>query len=163
MKKILLIFLLCSIASTSACDVRGDTAKRGVEKYLPTPTPPFSPIPTPTPIDPAYNVAADTSVEGDTIHSNGSGQKKAETCKKLDRVMVNGDDNVLTVKGVCRQIMINGDRNKISADAAIEFVFNGTENTLEHSRFVNGKLPLITQSTSGNLVGHVPVAGDKQR
>lgn len=162
MKKVLLITLLFLIASTSACDVRSDTAKRGVEKYLPTPTPAFSPIPTPTPVDPAFMIAADTSVEGETIHSNGSGQKKTESCKKLDRVMVNGDDNVLTIKGVCRQIMINGDRNKISAEAAIEFVFNGTENTLEHSRFVNGKLPLITQNKSGNLVEHAPAAGSKQ-
>lgn len=156
MKTTLLIVLLCSIASTLACDVRSDTAKRGMEKYLPTPTPVFSPIPTPTPVDPAFIIAADVNIDSETIHSNISGEKKTETCKKLDRLMVNGDDNVITVKGVCRQIMVNGDGNKISVDAAIEFVFNGTSNAVAHSRFVNGKLPLVTQSRPGNLIEHFP-------
>lgn len=146
----LLISLVALVASS--CDVRSDTAKREMEKFTSSPTPPILPIPTTTPVDPADIVNVDTSLDGDKITVSGHEQKQTVTCKKFNRVMVNGDDNTITIKGACSQIMINGDRNEITADAAMEIVLNGSENKVLYSRYVNGKLPSIVENQAGNVI-----------
>jgi hypothetical protein len=123
-----------------------------MEKFSGTPTPTISPVPTPTPIDPADVVAVDTSQDGDILTVNGQKQKKSITCKKYDQVMINGNGSVVSVTGVCRQIIINGDDNEVTADAAAEFVFNGSGNALKFARFANGKQPIISQNQAGNVV-----------
>lgn len=153
-----LALVFAVLAVTSACDVRSETAKREMEKFTSSPTPYFSPIPTPTPVDPADSVTIDTSQDGETIHINGYKEKLSRNCQKFNRVLINGDDNEVTIKGVCRQIMVNGDRNKITSDAAMEFVFNGSENTLKHSRFVNSKPPVIVENRAGNQIEKVTAA-----
>jgi hypothetical protein len=134
-----------------SCDVQSSITKQSVEKYLPTPTPSISPTPTEMPIDPADVVTVDTSVEGKPISINGPLDKKV-VCTKYNQVMVNSSDNVTTIKGACRQIMINGHRNKITVDATTEIVINGNENNITYSRFVNGKRPRITENQSGSVV-----------
>ena len=39
--------------------------------------------------------------------------------------------------------------------AATEFVFNGSENTVKYSRFVNGKQPNIVENKPGNVIEQV--------
>jgi hypothetical protein len=158
MKKLFTIVCLLFIATLASCDVRSDTAKRDMEKFISSPTPPITPFPTMTPVDPKDVVEVDTSQQGDTIHFNGEGQKKTESCTKFNRLMVNGDKYVLTIKGVCRQIMINGDGNDITADAAMEFVLNGSNNTVRYSRYANGKQPTIVESRTGNTIEKVPAS-----
>ena len=63
---------------------------------------------------------------------------------------------MIIAKGACRQIMINGDRNKITADAAMEFVLNGSENIVKYSRFPNGKQPTVIDNRGGNVVEKAP-------
>ncbi len=147
------VFAIVAIAS--ACDLRSGIAREEMEKFSPSPTPVFSPIPTPTPIDPADSVAVDTSQDGDVIHINGSKEKKSENCSKFNRVLVNGDDNEIILKGVCRQIMVNGDRNKIKSDAGAEFLFNGSQNTLSYSRYANGKMPTVVENRPGNQIDKI--------
>jgi hypothetical protein len=123
-----------------------------MEKFSGTPTPTITPPPTPTPVDPADSVTVDTSQEGDRLTVNGQNQKKTVTCKKFDRVMINGSQSVVTIDGVCRQIMINGDGNQVTADAAAEFVFNGTSNSLTFKRYANGKQPVVNENQPGNVI-----------
>ena len=149
-----IVFICCMFAAMllSSCDVRSDTAKREMEKFTSSPTPPISAMPTPSPVDPADTVAADTSTESGSIPIDGYKKRTSVTCTKFDRVRVNGDENEVTVKGICRQIMINGDSNKVTIDAAIEFVFNGTENEVQYTRYLNGKQPVVTENRPGNIV-----------
>lgn len=65
--------------------------------------------------------------------------------------MINGSRNVVTVKGACQRIMVNGDGNQIISDAAVEFVLNGEMNTANYSRFVNGKRPVVNDNGEGNV------------
>jgi len=141
-----------SIAAVAACDLRSGTAKDEMEKFSGTPTPTISPVPTPTPVDPADIVQVDTSQEGDTLTVNRNEPKKTLSCKKYDQVMINSTGSVVTITGACRQIMVNGDGNQITADAASEIIFNSTDNTLKYSRFVNGRQPVLTENKPGNTI-----------
>ncbi len=156
------ITCLVVFAFLAGCDMRSETAKREMEKFNGTPTPTLEPTPTEVPIDPADVVQVDTSVQGETLSVNGQDQKKSLTCKKLDRVTINGDRCVVTIKGPCRQIVLNGDNNQVDGDAAMEISLNGANNTVNYSRFVNGKRPIITGSSSENTVAKVAASSTKK-
>jgi hypothetical protein len=155
MRAYITVFCILLVAVLASCDLRSGTAKQEMEKWVSTPTPPFSPTPTPIPIDPADIVKVDASQDGDTIHVDGYGLKTTKNCAKFNRVMVNGDANVVTIKGVCKQIMINGDKNEVTVDASMEFVFNGTDNNAKFARYPNGKQPSVIDNQSGNIVEKV--------
>lgn len=165
MKKTLSIFLallICGIAlaAFSLIDFRSGIAQEEMEKFNGSPTPTFMHTPEPTPIAATEVVQADTTLEGDVITVNGPEQKQTVSCTKYDRVMLNGDGNIITVQGTCRQIMINGDRDEITVDAASEFVLNGTGNTVRYSRYVNGRQPAIVENQSGNTIEKTPFVPD---
>ncbi len=130
-----------------------------MEKFSGTPTPALSPTPPEAPIDPSEVINVDTNVEGDKITVNGYGQKKSIACTKLNRVMISGGQNVMTITGACRQIMINGNGNQVTSDAAIEIVMNGDKNNVQYSRFVNGKRPIIKDNAGGNTVEKIAATG----
>jgi hypothetical protein len=156
------IFCILLAAMIASCDLRSGIAKEGMEKYISTPTPPFSPTPTPVPIDPADIVAVDVNQDGEKISIDGYDQKVAKDCTKFNRLIVSGDGNQVTVKGACRQIMINGDRNEVTADAVGESVFNGTGNVVRYSRYANGKQPTVIDNQPGNIIEKVsPTLGQK--
>ena len=161
MKTLHTAVLLLWIVTVGACDFRSGRAKEEMEKFSGTPTPTISPTPTPEPIDPADIVQVDTSMEGGLLTVNNSTQNKTVTCKKFDQVMVNCSGGEVTIKGTCRQIMVNGSSNQIKADAAMEFVFNGSGNSLKYSRFINGKRPTIAENQSGNSIEKVAYEPDK--
>ncbi|MEJ7624527.1 MAG: DUF3060 domain-containing protein [Pyrinomonadaceae bacterium] len=153
MNILLLIFFVSCSAILSACDVRSEIAKKNMEKYVSSPTPPVSPPPPAgTPIDPADIVEVDVNQEGKTITIDGDRQNKTVACPKFDRVMVNGDDNRVTVSGACGQIMINGDTNQITADASMEIVLNGSANLVKYSRLLNGRPPTVADNKDGNVI-----------
>jgi hypothetical protein len=156
MKALLIAISFIAVAVVASCDMRSGTAKEEMDKFSGTPTPTITPPPTPTPVDPADVVQVDTAQEGERLTVNGHSQNKSLTCTKYDRIMVNGSQSTATIMGACRQIMINGDNNQITADAAAEMVLNGTGNSLKYSRFVNGKQPVISENQSGNTIEKIP-------
>lgn len=153
-----IVFLFVSLAS---CDVQSEIAKKSVEKYAPTPTPSISPTPDETPVNPADTRTADTTLQGDTVSVNDPGEKRRAICDKYNRVMVNNSGTVVTVKGVCRQILINGGRNDITVEAAAEVIFNGDENTVRYSHYANGKRPTVSDNGTGNTTEKFSAGGTK--
>ena len=158
MKVIATLSCLLLIATLAGCDLRSDTAKREMEKFSGTPTPPISPAPTEAPIDPADVVQVDTSLDGEKVTVNGSDQKKSIECKKYNSVAVSGGRNVITIKGACHQLTINGDRNEITAEAATTIMINGGNNTIKYARFANGKRPYIADNGPDNVVEKISAA-----
>ncbi len=152
MRYFFFVLTVMSLAVITSCDPRSEITKKSVEKYQPTPTPSIAPTATQEPVDPADVVMVDTSLDGDNISIDGPNQKKRAACTKFNRVMINNNDNEVTIKGACRQIMINGNRNKVTAEAIAEVVFNGSENNVKHSRFANGKRPIVTENGPGNIL-----------
>jgi len=135
----------------SGCDVQSGISKKSVEEFTTTPTPAATRTPEP-PIDPADAVTVDTAVEGPKININPTPDVKEVNCSKYNRVHVNADGRELNIKGVCRQIMLNGDRNKITGVAFTEIVVNGTENEVRYTKFANGKRPIIANNAGGNTI-----------
>jgi hypothetical protein len=160
MKRIIAILLIVSAGVLASCDVRSETAKREMEKYTSTPEPMGTPTPTATPVNMGDVVKVDTSVEGPNISVDGYDLKKSVACPKYNRVLVNGDRNNLTVTGVCQQIMLNGDANEVTADAAAEFVINGSKNIMRYSRFANGEPPKVVENQQGNTIEKVESTGE---
>jgi len=151
MRNTLLAFAVLSISILASCDVQSEISKKSVEKYAATPAPSVSPTPTEEPIEPADVVNGDTTDPGPTISINRTDDKMNVVCNKYNRVMVNGGAKIVTVKGVCSQIMINGDHNEVTAEAVAEIIYNGNENKLSYSRYANGKRPIVTDNTGGNI------------
>lgn len=151
------ILFVALLAVNISCDLRSGTAKKEMEKFSDTPAPEPLPFASPaaSPADPADVVEVDTNTEGEIIGVNGYNEKKTVSCSKFDRVMINGGRNNLTITGPCRQIMVNGDDNRIKADAVMDIVFNGTDNSVTYSRVVNGKRPVVSQNHEGNIVEQV--------
>jgi hypothetical protein len=161
MKTFLISLAMISVSVMASCDVQSGMSKKGVEKYVTTPTPAISPTPVEEPIDPADVVEVDTSQGGPSIVINTAQDKMNVVCNKYNRLMVNGSPKVVTVKGACSQIMLNGNRHEVTAEAVTEIIFNGSENLVRYSRYANGKRPRVTDNKGGNLSEKVAAPAKK--
>lgn len=152
MVKLLVLFSALMIMSFAAgCDVQSGMTKKGLEKYNPSPTPEIVKQ-VEEPIDPADIVSVDTAQSGPTLVVNRERGKAPLDCNKYNKVNVNGDGYTVEIKGVCKQIMVNGDRNKITGGAYTEIVLNGEENEVKFYKYANGKKPIITQNAGANII-----------
>lgn len=152
MKKILFITAVI-IFTLTACDPQSGMTKKSLEDYTKTPTP--TPARSATPvevIDPADVVSVDVAATVPTININRPEQKKKFNCDKYNRVSINADEKDIEITGACKQIMINGDKNKLTVAAVTELVINGHENTVGHTKYANGKKPVVNDAGSGNTV-----------
>jgi hypothetical protein len=139
------------IAVLAACDVQSGITKKSLEKYNTTPTPERTATPEEK-IDPADILTVDTAAAGPNININAPEEGKKVKCDKYNRVSVNGGEKQVNIEGACKQIMVNGDKNKIVVTAVGEVVLNGHDNTIEHAKYVNGKKPVVNDSGNGNTV-----------
>lgn len=151
MKTLALYIILSALLFVSACEVQSGITKKNLEKYMPTPTPERKVEPVEQ-IDPSDIVNVDVSQQGPPISINRTPAIKSVDCKKYNNVTVNVSEREITVKGVCKQIMINGDKNEITASALSEIVLNGHENSLQYSKFANGKKPFVTDNGNANVI-----------
>ena len=146
--------LLISSTLFSACAGETPTANSATPKPTQTPL-----VRTADQIDPADVVNVDTAAEpGETLYVNEGPEKVTLKCDKYNRVMINGSDNEVTITGVCSQIAINGKMNRVNAVAAAEIITYGTENTVQYSKYANGKKPVITDTSKTNTITKVAAA-----
>ena len=146
--KFLASSLLLAISLVSAaCDAQSEIAKKSVEKYQTTPTPQSTAAPE-EPINPADVVTADTSQEGPKLVVKKITDKTDLNCDKYNRVTINVTDMTLSIKGVCKEVMVNGDRNRVTLSAASTIVSNGYANTIQYVKYANGKRP-FTKDNGG--------------
>jgi hypothetical protein len=147
----IVVFTL-AIVILASCDLRSGIAREEGEKLNGTPTPTVSPTPTLEPIDPADIVQVDTSQTGDELAINRNQPNKTVACTKYNDVQVNGDSHNVTITGVCSEITVNGDNNRVTADAAMRFVVNGDGNTIDYLKFPNGQRPSVKDNGGGNVI-----------
>ena len=152
MKNLGLNITLIICAFFCGCDVQSGITQKSVEKYAPSPTPAWKVV-VEEPIDPADAIAVDTAVQGPQISiSKPEEANRIVKCDKFNRVMVNGDGKKVRIVGACSQIMVNGNRSKVTAVASAEIIVNGRENTVEYSKYANGKKPSIKDNGDGNSI-----------
>lgn len=161
MKSVIFFLAVVSFLMLASCDVRSERAKRALEKFEPAPIPSVSPTPEEAPIDPGDVVQVDIGLQGEIISINKSGEKKTVACDKYNQVMINNSETVVTIKGACRQLMINGNNNDVTAQALMSVVFNGEGNKVKYSKYANGKRPTITQNKSGNTTEKIAAPAKK--
>ncbi len=157
MKNLILFSVLASAAFIIGCDPQSGIASRSVEKYTTTPTPAKTPEVVEQ-IDLADSIAVEATQEGPRISIPPADEKKVVDCKNYNEVRINGDGKTVNIKGVCRQLMINGDRNRIAGVAFTSIVFNGSENVVEHTKYANGKKATLTDNGPANTVTKIEAA-----
>jgi len=155
MKNVVSLIITITCFFFTACV--SETAQKGVEKYLPTPTPEKK-AEIVEQIDPNDVVTVETTQPGPNIQINPVDNKKSVECTKYNPVLINLDAKQIEVKGACKQININGDRNQINAAGVSEIVFNGVGNTVQYSKYVNGKKPRISDNGEDNMAEKVAAA-----
>ena len=160
MRLILVLSLTVLTALLLSCDFRSGIAKEEMEKFSGTPMPSITPTPEQTPIPASAVIQADTSLDGPVLTVNDVGQK-ALNCTKYNLVSINVDASAVSIKGVCQKVTVNGDKNQVTAEAAMEFAFNGTGNSVTYSKFANGKQPIVTDNQASNTVEFA--AGQEQK
>lgn len=152
MMKLLAFFsTLIVVCFSAGCDPQSGMTRKGLEKYNPSPTPEIKKQ-VEEPIDPADVIKVDAAESGPTLVVNRERGKAPLNCSKYNRVAVNGDGYEVEIKGVCKQIMVNGDRNKINGVAFTEIVLNGEENEVKYYKYANGKRPIINQNAGANTI-----------
>lgn len=151
MKEFVLCTALILCTFLSGCDVQSGITKKSVEKYAPTPTPEKTVVVVEQ-IDPADIVNVDTTLEGPNLLVNRAQDKSTIDCNKYNRVQINDDAQKVTIKGVCKQLTINGDRNEIVAAAFSQIILNGFGNNVQYSKYANGKKPVITDNGRENII-----------
>ena len=162
MKHIILITTVLIILFTAGCDVQSGITKKSVEKYESSPTPEITKATPEPPIDPADIVTVDTSTAGPPIAVNKSAGKKPVDCAKYNNVTVNADQQEVVIKGPCQKLMINGDGNHVTGTAFNEIVINGSDNKIEHLKYINGRRPIIADNAGGNTVTRIPELDPKK-
>lgn len=150
MRSAALLVPLFALVLLSACGSQPPSAN--TEPPRPTQTPL---VRTTEQIDPADVVTADSTEPGETLYVNKGPEKVSLKCDKYNRVMINGSENEVAIKGVCSQITINGRMNQVTAVAAAEILAYGTENTVQYSKYANGKKPVITDTSKTNTITKV--------
>lgn len=161
MKKFALPLTLFMCLGVAGCEVQSGITKKSVEKYSPTPAPEKTVAAVEEPIDPADIIQADISTQGPHIFISRASDKTTIDCNKYNRVMINRSGLEIKIKGVCSQLMINGDNNQVVAVAFSEIVLNGSANTVEYSKYANGKRPIVTDNIKDNTVSKSDSAGSK--
>jgi hypothetical protein len=151
MKIIGLNVILVLALVAGSCDVQSGISKKSVEKYATTPTPERTPLVVEK-IDPTDVVTVETKDEGPNILVNTLFKGTTVNCDKYNRVSVNGNSWELTIKGPCKRLVINGDRNKIAAIAFAEIMVNGSDNSVTYSKYVNGKMPSVSDNGENNTI-----------
>jgi hypothetical protein len=138
----------------AGCDVQSGITQKSLEKYQPTPTPERI-AQAEEPIDPADVLNIDITAEGPTLSVNTETDKKNLNCDKYNRVTINASGQEVKITGGCSKIVVNGRGNQIAAVGATEIVAYGQNNTIEYSKYVSGKKPLITDSNGTNTITKV--------
>ena len=147
----------------SGCDVQSGITQKSLEKYQPTPTPERIATPPEEPIDPADVLNVDVTLDGPTLSVNKETDKKNLNCDKYNRVTINADDQKVKITGGCSKIVVNGRGNQIDAAGSTEIIAYGQNNTINYTKYVSGKKPLITDTSGTNTITKVAATDPKPK
>lgn len=104
----------------------------------------------------AFNVAATntTSATGEDIVISGHDLRKTANCNGKN-VVVDANDSVITLRGQCNEVEVNGGSNTITIDVVASIVLNSADNVVRWKKAAKGDKPKVVDESSGNKVEQV--------
>lgn len=135
---------------TGGANVRVETRPGAVNVATPAPAV-VTPAPAVAPPPPAPVPASDGDDEDDLVIQE-NGQTIEHTCGADQLVIVNGNDNTVSLHGACKDLHVNGDRNRIATDTVQSIVANGDSNQIQWRTTPRGKNPKVSSNGNKNSI-----------
>lgn len=112
-----------------------------------------APAPQPAVVQPAPAPAVAPEVgDDDDLVIQDDGRALEHTCGADQQIIVNGDSNVLTLHGPCKDLHVNGARNTITIDSVQAITANGDANQIQWGAGPKGKSPKVSSNGDRNSV-----------
>ena len=110
----------------------------------------------------ASTIYADDPIKPDATPTRGKEvlvikeSKNAQVFNAEDQdVTVNGNHNIVTIRGTCHALSISGDGNTVEVAAVASIALSGTGNEVAYGKAVDGEKPQVTDLGKTNKVTHV--------
>jgi hypothetical protein len=85
---------------------------------------------------------------------NGHDLRKTVDCTGND-VVVEANDSIITVRGECKELRVNGSTNTITISTVASIVLNSADNTVRWKKAAKGNKPTVVDRSTGNKVEQV--------
>src|SRR5215831_20704097 len=95
------------------------------------------------------NVAGRMSATPSDIVIGGHDLKRTADCNG-NSVVVDANDSLITLKGECNEIRVNGSTNTITVDTVASIVLNSADNTIRWKKAAKGDKPKVVDRSTGN-------------
>jgi hypothetical protein len=129
-------------------NVQVDTKPGSVKVTVPAAAPAPSPAPAPV-VEEAGDDDEDLVIQDD-------GRTIDHTCGNGQAIIVNGDQNVITLHGPCKDVHVNGARNRITTDQVQSIIANGDANQVQwRAGPKKNKTPSVSTNGNGNTVSRL--------
>ncbi|MBE2252557.1 MAG: DUF3060 domain-containing protein [Myxococcus sp.] len=113
-----------------------------------------APPPPPAVVAPAP-VAEAVGDDDDDLVIQDDGRTIEHTCGNEQQIIVNGSQNVITLHGPCKDVHVNGEKNRITTDSVQSIVANGDTNQIQWRTSPRGKAPKVSTNGNGNTVSRL--------
>ena len=97
-------------------------------------------------------VVAEVGDDDEDLVLQDDGRTLEHTCGADQQIIVNGDSNVLTFHGPCKDLHVNGARNRITIDSVQAITANGDANQIQWAAGAKGKNPKVSSNGNRNNV-----------
>jgi hypothetical protein len=95
--------------------------------------------------------ARTTKAVDQDITISGHDLKRTVTCRG-NNVVIDANDSVLTLKGECNEVQVNGSTNTITIDTVASILLNSADNTVRWRKATQGEKPKLVDKSTGNKV-----------
>ena len=82
---------------------------------------------------------------------SGHDLRKTVNCSG-NNVVIDANDSVLTLRGQCNEVPVNGSTNTITIDVIASIVLESADNTVRWKKAANGAKPKVVDRSNGNTV-----------
>jgi hypothetical protein len=91
---------------------------------------------------------------GEDIVINGHDLRNTVDCSG-NSVVVDANDSVITVRGECDELRVNGSSNTITVNVVASIVLNSADNTVRWKKAAKGNKPEVVDKSTGNKVEQI--------
>ena len=90
----------------------------------------------------------------DDIVVGGHDLRKTVDCAG-NNVVIDANYSVITIRGECNELRVNGSTNSITVNSVASIVLNSADNTVRWKKAAKGDKPKVVDKSTGNKVEQV--------